>query len=301
MLYRHPEKEIRPLTSANRSYGCIRNPQHLKPEIFASQDAQKNSWGSLYYLHSSNVIYPFRRKDPVFPGFALQQDCKGYGITCQYYNNATVPSLLSCVDNTEVCDSEIGKCWQEQSAGSEPRAQKLEKSGREPTRADHARNLLLSALSGSTTCTLLSSAAQGSLEAASHCTGLRCSSLPQDQWIVEARRLFETSLAMIQISLLDIVQGNAANRHSGNEINNEIIPTAYRGMCNMGKFRSVGYRNVSVWGLFALLALAGGIAVASIRDGHGELWLMLAIRGFIRRLWKVIQVLPAFFSRVGSY
>lgn len=46
----------------------------------------------------------------------------------------------------------------------------------------------------------------------------------------------------------------------------------------MGKFTSVGWRNVSVWGLVGLLVFAAGVALASNHTEEEELWLVFGFR-----------------------
>jgi hypothetical protein len=83
-------------------------------------------------------------------------------------------------------------------------------------------------------------------------TGLPVSiPLAPDQWKVEARALFETSLARIQIDLRDHMRGAAANE---NGFANH-IDSAFTDMCASYKFRAVGWRNVNAWAFRLLLLL----------------------------------------------
>ena len=111
------------------------------------------------------------------------------------------------------------------------------------------------------------------LEIRSHCQGSRCGPLPPEQWKVEARRLFEASLARIQVELVNTVRGT-----SNTPVEQFEFPEEYRGMCSMGKFKSVGWRNVSVWGFSGLLFLAASISLASVQTKEEELWLIVALR-----------------------
>ena len=113
------------------------------------------------------------------------------------------------------------------------------------------------------------------LEIQSHCTGFRCGPLPREQWKVEARRLFQASLARIQVELVNTVRGavNTVYAAPGYSTHEYEISEEYRGMCSMGKFKSVGWRNVSVWGFSGLLFLAASISLASVQTKEEELWL----------------------------
>ncbi len=46
----------------------------------------------------------------------------------------------------------------------------------------------------------------------------------------------------------------------------------------MGKFKSVGWRNVSVWGFLELLSFAAGVSLASVNTDDEELWLVVGFR-----------------------
>ena len=50
----------------------------------------------------------------------------------------------------------------------------------------------------------------------------------------------------------------------------------------MGKFKSVGWRIVSVWGVAGLLALAVGVFVASVKTEEERLWVVVGV-GFVMR------------------
>jgi hypothetical protein len=89
--------------------------------------------------------------------------------------------------------------------------------------------------------------------------------LAPDQWKVEARALFETSLARIQIDLKDHVLGAAANV---NGFANH-IDSAFTNMCASYKSRTVGWRNVNAWALKLLILLAVCVYVLSFET---ELW-----------------------------
>lgn len=110
-----------------------------------------------------------------------------------------------------------------------------------------------------------------------------CESLPRDQWKKEVRQRFETSLAQIQFNVLDIVQGSADNE------NYQAIPPQFQGICNMIKFKSVGWRNVSVWGFFGLLLFAIAVSVASIKTEDEDLWLTVGARQLVLALRLALE------------
>lgn len=128
------------------------------------------------------------------------------------------------------------------------------------------------------------------LEIRTHCISSRCEYLPPEQWKVEARRWFKASLARIQVELVNTVRGTANTPSDYYR-----IPQPYRRMCDMGKFKSVGWRNVSVSGFAGLLFLAGSISLASVQTKEGDLWLGVGAQAVMYvsswSLGKVRQVL----------
>lgn len=92
-----------------------------------------------------------------------------------------------------------------------------------------------------------------------------CFDLPPDQWRKEAAPWFEASFARIQFNLLEILR-----RSDNSKINYEDTSDDYKGMCTMVKYKSVGWRIVSVWDFLALLALAAAIILASEKTENGE-------------------------------
>ena len=64
----------------------------------------------------------------------------------------------------------------------------------------------------------------------------------------------------------------------------------YRSICDLGKIRQVGWRNFSVWGLFGLLGVAGGIPLASIRTENGNLWFTIGLKRIgDMSLWYILS------------
>ena len=158
------------------------------------------------------------------------------------------------------------------------------------TEADLSLALLVHVLWGSNLCFMWQT--WRTIEVASLCSNsLICKNLPLDQWKVEVRQLFETSLAQLQYAVLDTVRGR--NVSSIEDYAN--IPPRLRGLCKMGKFKSVGWRNVSVWGLFGLLFFAAGVSLASVKTEEEELWLVVGFRllgKVLRWIFDRVRKLP---------
>lgn len=240
-------------------------PKGIDPLYFPGKSFNY-SFVTILEIATPGMEYTEFRDDPVFPATHHQS-----GVI--YSNNSTVPGLLGCVNSALIYDPDLDQCWNwpETSADltiplSDPMFNKYDGVR---TNADIARVLLSGTIYGSF-LGMTSSRAYTTLEAKSHCNDLFCFGLPREQWKVEARHWFETSLAQMQYWVLDIVRGvdeDSDYGKSNEALSSEQklftfldIPPSLRGICHMGKFKSVGWRNVSVWGLVGLLSRRRNLA-----------------------------------------
>ena len=53
----------------------------------------------------------------------------------------------------------------------------------------------------------------------------------------------------------------------------EVRGTEMEGICDIYKFKTVGWRNVSVWGFVGLMGVAVSIVLLSVEGSEEELWL----------------------------
>ena len=103
----------------------------------------------------------------------------------------------------------------------------------------------------------------------------------RDVWTREVQTRFEIALAGIQMNLVDIVHGRAEQFAEYGKLFHVEIPPEYRGLCTLGKFQTVGWRNVSAWGLLGLFAFALAITLASIQTEEEEFWITVATRKIV--------------------
>ena len=229
---------------------------------------------SIIEIFARDVMYSEYRDDPIFSALEFSH---GKPRGRQYYHtNTTLPGIIGYSDETQLCDIARNACWY----GVPPLYSLIYKPESETVdEGELVRTLLSAALKGSSIALPANNVVlpASALEAASHCNYFYCEGLPREQWKVEVRRWFGTSLARIQVNLLSFVRGL---ENHGEDYQN--IPVNYRGICNLGKFQSVGWRNVSVWGLIGLLALAGAVCLASIRTEERVLWCHLGARALGR-------------------
>lgn len=296
-------------------------PKLIDSELFP-KDLINSSSVSIFLFGSQGMTYDKYREDPVFP--ATSKATGGGDFADAYVNNEPLPGILGCIDNTYICDPELGTCWNypakpmivynvshfqgwawlnidgppetidETEPAFPPESVHLydfpsvynSTSGEttftgiwdrainsSATEAELSLALLFHVLWGSNLCFMWQT--WKTIEATSLCgNSMICKNLPPDQWKAEVRQLFETSLAQIQYAVLDTVRG----RNEYWVPDYESIPPRFRGLWKMGKFNSVGWRNVSVWGFLGLLSLAAGVSLASVKTEEQELWLVVGFR-----------------------
>ena len=226
-------------------------------------------------------MYSEFRDDPLFPAMVKQS-------TERYLNNTTSPGILGCVDNAFIHDPDLNRSWNWPQKRENASPLLLysnfdELNGNVTlTHSNLARYLLFMTISRSFGSVMGGGVMD--LEAKSHCNAMYCKGLPREQWKVEARQCFETSLAQLQYSVLDIVRGTN-DPHFLFTWSAPDNPPNLRDVCHMGKFKSVGWRNVSAWGLIGLLSLSGGISLATVKTENDELWLVVGAQLVNRAFW----------------
>ncbi len=267
----------------------------LIDSIVLPKDLINSSYVSLFVFRTQGLTFD----DPIFPAI-FESPADRFEEPKGFFYNDTFITILGCIDSTVACDSESGRCVTnpahpssdldrgiaEGAAVRVPAPFALYKhlkgdttaagmqelvDGAEAPDAELAHALLSNALWGSNLCMMYR--VWNRLECSSCYNSVICRGIPPDQWKIEVRQWFETSLAQIQFNVFDTVRGGngAGGDYAG-------IPLKYRGLCKMGKFRSIRWRNVSVWALFLLLFLAGGVSLISVKTEEEELWLIVGAR-----------------------
>jgi len=296
-------------------------PKLTDSELFL-KDLINSSSVSILLFGFQGMIYDKYREDPVFS--AMSKATGGGDHRNTYVNSELLPGILGCIDNTHICDPELGMYWNYLAkpmvihdvnnfmAVYWPNIDGLSRSIDETdpngvyvsepfcgfpsvynrtsgettftgiwdrainssaTEPELSLALLVHVLWGSTLCFMWQEWRR--IEATSLCgNSIICRDLPPDQWKAEVRQLFENSLAQIQYVVLETVRGRSESWN----LDYESIPPGFRGLCKMGKFKSVGWRNVSVWGLFGLLSFAAGVSLASVKTEEQKLWLVVRLR-----------------------
>jgi hypothetical protein len=206
-----------------------------------------NSSITLLLVSSQKNFHPRPRSDPIFPA----EEEVILGDTPFYVNLDPVSTVLACADKTSVCDASGRTCWENTNLPRKELQSHVEKIG---------YYMLDFALLRSRSCQSILRRGGNALDAQAKLDIYFSLALPEEQWKVEARNLFATSLARIQIDLRDYIRGSAA--HEPGFVDR--MDSAYKDMCTMYKFKSVGWRNVSVWGFWLLISVAIAISISSI-------------------------------------
>lgn len=139
--------------------------------------------------------------------------------------------------------------------------------------------------------------------------------LATEQWKVEGEKMFQASLARIQLNVFDIVRGTASNFHGYMDI----MPAEYRNICNMVKIPTSGWKNVNSIGFFGTMLAAGFVWIIGWKQqtGPGQddktLNLILIWRNWLRKptiwlwnnylknfLWWAWEYLEAFLRWCGN-
>ena len=220
---------------------------------------------SILFISSQRNFHTTQRTDPIFPAVYPKNFTLAGHTVALWYNNNTRAGVLGCVDYKRICDFSGTTCWDNSNftRASEP------PPGQQASEAQNAYQLLVLSLGSSQAYGSIQYRGGSGLNAQSKAGQFTSLPLALEQWKVEAEALFQTSLVRMQITIFDIARGTYANEPG---FSDGLLP-AYRGICSMVKFKSVGWRNVSFWGFWGILALAFCLVVASRRSNEGVLYI----------------------------
>ena len=221
-------------------------------------------------ISNFGISYPSASLDPIFFANSTYDDH-------WYYNARVHASVLGCISRTLVCLPRTGQepplCVNLTSLGD------LSTSEREhgPVRAMLYFSLLLD-LSEQ-----LSFMMAEALDAQSLVSGSTSAYIPNDQWKAETRQIFESLLARSQITARNIARGVPGRQLHGQR---DLMKPAYQGMCTRYKFRSIGWKNISVAHFLAEFLLGLLFCFIGITREDKELWVERPVKRFVRsKFW----------------
>lgn len=217
---------------------------------------------SLLFISAFGVWYPQVSADPIFPA-KLPFEFKAINTTIPVWlSDAWHSNVLGCVELCEIFTS-LNQCL---NAYDLVTGLKLKTS----EWLVLLESLLLSSIASS-----LGHRGGQNLDATKRILNEPISfQLEEEQWKLEVRRLYEISLIRIQMKILEIVQGTAADIPEAKNF----LPPKYRDICGMIKLPAKGYRNLSLVGILIAISLPPFIGL-SIKQ-HPPVW--WTILGFWR-------------------
>ncbi|KAH7369555.1 hypothetical protein BKA65DRAFT_1132 [Rhexocercosporidium sp. MPI-PUGE-AT-0058] len=250
-------------------------------------NSERYRFTTLMFVQSQNNYHTQPLKDPIFPANALVTPPPLRGKPL-YYNADPFATVLACVDRASICTLSGDFCW----SGN------LDKPPKALNPTSHIEKMgyymLDISLRRSSVCNSISMRGGNALDATSkmqsNITLPVSLPLSSTQWKVEAKALFETSLARIQIELRDYVRGRGANEcNFANRIDDGFLD-----MCSAYQFRTVGWKNLNAAGFWLVLGLVLIIYFLSIEwkreDGQDKLLaedLFEAIKLGLREVYSV--------------
>jgi hypothetical protein len=207
---------------------------------------------TILFIRPCNIIYFGPSEDPIFPADLSVPTPGGAAILGNSLPRATI---LGCADQTEIRDPETDYIWN-------PRAidWNLVHSGAIPLERKNLLLLLVLGLLNSNTYNAVTTRPGSRFDAQRKLVGSYSETLSHDQWKVEVRKIFETSLARIQGDVLDVVRGEGNDRPFAKNLMNE----ENMSLCDIVKFQSVGWKNISLFWLITLPTFALSLWVLTI-------------------------------------
>lgn len=216
-------------------------------------------------IANTGISYPAPSYDPIFP--AQKQLSDGL-----FYNMNGFSTALACHDRTTYCDPDGVTCGT---------VQEIAYRGWKDDESRTVFTMLAHSLVWSDTGNAIKQTSGEALEAQSNLIGGQSLILAEEQWKVEAERLFANSLARIQVTARNIARGPTDDLPPSRDLLEE--QPAFRSICHIYKFRSTGWKNLSVAGfLGSFLAGTVLIVLSFPRKDTEELWIESYIVAFAK-------------------
>jgi hypothetical protein len=170
-------------------------------------------------------------------------------------NSLVRATILGCADQTEIRDLETQYVFNPKSID-----RNLLYSGEMPLEKRNQLLLLVLGLLNSNTYSAVTTRPGSRFDAQRKLVASYSETLSHDQWKVEVRKIFETSLARIQGDVLDVVRGQGKDLPFAKNLMNGESMSA----CDIVKFQSVGWNNVSLFWLITLPTFALSLWILTI-------------------------------------
>lgn len=215
---------------------------------------------TLLFANTFNILYQNKSLDPIF-GAADETPCSLNNGTC-YTSFRLQAALLGCVEAAEVCSPKSG-CIDIWAPGG---LKKIMNSSPAEDPLAGEMSLVAFALNSTDFASTISTRHGLILDATNRIIGSK-SSLPllQDQWKLEAERLFGISILRAKMELFYAVLGTRVGKAGFTDITTQPFAEA----CKSVQFQAVGWVNLSWVGLWVLTVVPLALAIVA---GAAELW-----------------------------
>lgn len=117
------------------------------------------------------------------------------------------------------------------------------------------------------------------LDAQSLLFGSDSLAIPNNQWKAEVQQMFETLLARTQITARYIARGDPAQQLPGHTL---FGGPGWEGMCTLYKFKSLGWKNISVAGFLGEFLVGVLVFFVGITREDEELWIERPVRSLVK-------------------
>lgn len=206
----------------------------------------------LYFLAKSAVYLDEPVNDP---WFLAQVQYVDEMTNTSYYLSEDPVAVLGCAYQFEICNADAAKsrkCFNSDLDGSNLEEQ-LDVIGFNARQVAIAKRILTSARIGSVYSVILASGSSDLLANRHNIDGV-ATSLPPDQWVLEADHMFGTSLNNLQLLSVEYVTGPTDPSDGGHIVD---LPDEDKWMCKNQIVRRDDYTSFSALGLAIILAVGG--------------------------------------------
>ena len=245
------------------------------------------SWNNravLFFVKSCGILYIGPSSDPIFP--ADLEDASGL-----WTDSSEHPHILGCQESREICGP-TGVCsdLEQLRSGKKDSWDYLGASSNGSVSEMETFDLLYLLLSFSH-IELGASKNSRLLAERLHDNSLSLA-LDDKHWQLEIHRLFEISLAHLQITAVNIARGKNSNR-----ANYRLVdlpgwnPGIWRRACSSIKIQTIGWKNINLIEFVCFSAALSFLWISTIkyRERVLLLWIYILLMGPLTRLYEVIK------------
>ena len=247
---------------------------------------------SLFLVGRGDVRYYARSNDPIFPATSY----KGSSWLPESENThfGLARTVLGCVDEKYIRDRATNRNWYllENQLHNMPPAPNDKIETHYSDEDITALRLLGLSLRYSDTASAVTLASSNWLDAASRVLEPeRMLSLPLDpnQWQLESRKLFNVSLARMQMEMIEMTRTDRKLYENRWDSLNNLFSNMSVDPCGLIKINAEGWRNISVVGFAGMFGLALGLWIITMDTGETIVLIWL--------YWTVVK--PSSFYALG--